>query len=120
MHVSINVALRSQDLVQVVPASPCIGMRQRCASLLWPERLCVVSLEGKCKLLLVKIAQRRLIEAETLPPLPVQLTWMSAPSLYFSLAYSGLILKVWALSSHLTTAWLLCRNPSTVPLDPSR
>jgi hypothetical protein len=31
-----------------------------------------------------------------LPPLPVQLTWMSWPSLYCSLAHSGLILKVCA------------------------
>lgn len=38
----------------------------------------------------------RLTEAEMLPPRPVQLTWMFSPSLYCSLANSGLILKVCA------------------------
>ena len=34
------------------------------------------------------------VDAEMLPPLPVQLTWLSLPSGYFELANSGLILKV--------------------------
>lgn len=34
------------------------------------------------------------VEADTFPPRPVQLTWMSSPSGYFLLAYSGLIWKV--------------------------
>lgn len=34
------------------------------------------------------------VEAETLPPRPVQLTWMSLPVWYFSEANSGLMWKV--------------------------
>lgn len=41
-------------------------------------------------------AQAVYVDADTLPPLPVQLTWISLPSGYFSLANSGLMRKVCA------------------------